>query len=118
MIKVTGKRAVRSTTAPYITEDGESTEIAVEYYSATTAVMKERRDIAIKRAENAKPGEMAWFSDELVQDLHALPDLADDKGKPFKITVANLDKLDIRNLNAIRKAIEDDIVAKKSQPGE
>lgn len=116
MIKVTGKRAVRSTTAPYITEDGETTEIAVEYYSQTTAAMKERREKAIKRAESAKPGDFAWHSDELVQDLFALPDLADDKGKPFKITVANLDKLDVRNLNAIRQAIEDDISGKKSQP--
>jgi hypothetical protein len=118
MIKVTGKRAVRSTTAPYITEDGETTEIAVEYYSQTTAAMKERREAAIKRAENASETEFRWFTDDLVDDLFALPDLADDKGKPFKITVANLDKLDVRNLNAIRKAIEDDIAAKKSQPGE
>jgi hypothetical protein len=118
MIKVTGKRAVRSTTAPYITEDGEITEIAVEYYSSTTAFMKDRRERAIKRAEDAKPTDFAWHTEELVEDLFALPDLADDKGKPFKITVANLDKLDVRNLNAIRQAIEDDIAAKKSQPGE
>jgi hypothetical protein len=115
MIKVTGKRAVRNCTATYITEEGETAEIAVEYYSWTIAEMKATRKEAELRVESA-PGNIVWASELLADRLHALPDLADDKGKPFKITVANLDKLDIDNLNAIREAIDEDISAGKSRP--
>jgi hypothetical protein len=114
MIKVTGKKSVRTCTAPYI-EEGEIVEISVEYYSWTIAEMKAKREAAEKRAESA-PGNIVWASEMLVDRLHALPDLADEKGKPFKITVANLEKLDIDNLNAIREAIDEDIAAGKPRP--
>lgn len=129
MIKVSGERPVRSTTAPYITDEGETVEISVEYYSSTPAYLKKRMLEAqkadeayeVKAAKAEKEGKrmpprVFYVTDELARDLHALPDLADEKGKPFRITVENLDKLDQRNINAIRQAITDDIAGKKSQP--
>lgn len=132
-IKVTGERVVRATTAPYIYrgEDGNetTTDIAVQYYSSTTGYMKQqweeakrKQTEALAKAKKTKsPGEsddidMSWYTDELVKILFALPDLDDADGKTFAITVENLDKLDIRNVKAIRQAIADDIDAKKSPP--
>lgn len=116
-------------------------DFRVQYYSWTSKDVKEirakeRADIARKLASAAKPkkdvkkevdesaqlseqlakaDEFMWFSDELMKLLHALPDLADENGKPFKITLANLDMLDVKNLERIYKAIGDDI-AGKAQP--
>lgn len=134
MIKVTGNRPIRSTTAEYVTDDGSKVEITVEYKSSTPAYHKQKLDEAkladekyaaeVEKAEKAgkKPPFRFMFEfDDLANDLHALKDpdgdpLADEKGKPMKITVENLDKIDIRNLRAIRQAIADDINGKKSQP--
>lgn len=106
------RKIVRTCTAPFefINDSGtlESREITVEYYSLSTKRLKEMRDAAAKRLKD-NPDEPAWYSDILVERIHALPDLCDKKGKPHKITAEFLDTLDLRNLEAIRVAIEEDI---------
>lgn len=53
--------------------------------------------------------EPAWVSKKLADMLHSLPDLSGGKGKPFEISFENLENLSLKNLEAIEKAIEDDI---------
>jgi hypothetical protein len=136
MIKVSGNRPIRSTTAVYVTDDGSKVEITVEYYSRTPAYQKkllaeaqkadEKYAAEVEAAEKKgkkAPMRFMFEFDDLVNDVVALRDsegnpFADEKGKPMKITVENLDKIDIRNLKAIRKAIADDISGKKSEPAE
>jgi hypothetical protein len=144
MIKVTGKSAVRSTTATYIEpETREKHQISVEYYSHTTAALKarmaeaEREDEEYQKRveEHEKKTAEAVKKNKPLPDplprrlifpkvrglmmvLHALPDLTDAKGKPFTITSDNLDLLSDENLDNIEKAIRNDVEAKKSQPAD
>jgi hypothetical protein len=115
-------------------DDGETVEITVEYFSSTPGYLKQRMLEAMKADEEYQkkleeaekkgktlPPRFVYATDEMVRDIFALRDpdgelFADEKGKPMKITVENLDKLDQRNLNAIRTAITEDISGKKSQP--
>jgi len=115
MIKVAGtERTVRECSAPYeYTEKGQTKtdQIQVFYYSLT---IKEIKDYQLKLTAIAKkdPGTVIYLSETLAERLHSLPDLADAKGKPLAITVENLDAIDIRNLEAIRKAIDEDLAGK------
>lgn len=136
MIKVTGKRPIRSTTAAYVTDDGEEVQITVEYFSPNQAYLQQRMIEAQKADEDYQkkldaankagkqlPPRLLFSSEELARDIHALRDpdgnpFADENGKTLKINAANLAKIDQRNLNAIRQAINEDIAGKKSQPAE
>jgi len=53
--------------------------------------------------------EPAWLSKKLAGMLESLPDLADGKGNPFEITADNLENLSLSNLEAIEKAIDEDL---------
>lgn len=116
-IKVGNERTVRECLAPYTyTVDGKpvTEDIRVEYYSLTIEEMKAyRKDLEAKIAEN--PEAVIWMSETLAPRLHALPDLTDAKGKPFEITLANLEKVPLENLDAIKTAIDEDL-AGKSRP--
>ena len=142
MIKVTGKSAVRTCTAAYIDpETREKHTVTVEYYSHTTAALKQRMFEAAKEDEDYQkqvdeherktleamrkkkplpdplPRRLVYPVIRFLSfTLHGLPDLADAGGKPFKITTENLDTLTQENLDNIEQAIKDDIEAKKSQP--
>jgi hypothetical protein len=136
MIKVSGNRPIRTTTADYITDEGEKVEVTIEYFSSTPAYLKKRLDEAQKadekyeaevekavKAGKKAPTRFMFEFDDLANDVHSIKDadgdpLADEKGKPMKITVENLDKIAIPNLKAIRQAISDDIQGKKSSPAE
>jgi hypothetical protein len=119
MIKIqTGKRTIRETTAPFETTDDDGNvqtqDIRVLYYSFTTKDHKDRRArIVAHQKEN--PDEPLWLSHLIVDQIHSLPDLVDTKGKPFKITEDFLDTLDVKNLEAIKNAIEE-AVRPKDQP--
>lgn len=111
MIKInTIEKTVRETMAPFeLSENGKNRteQIRVQYKSFTVKEMKQRR--AKYEAEaKANPDAVVWLSDTLAEKLIALPDLLDDKEKPVEITVEFLDTLEVRNLEAIKKAIEDD----------
>lgn len=113
-------RTIRETTAPfqYNGDDGElkTEDIRVVYYSPTTQQAREIQEEMRKRMEN-KDEMVAWYvSDTLIRRLHSLPDLVDEKDKPYKITQEFLDSLDTVNLNAINDAITEDITAGKPQP--
>lgn len=113
------KKIIRRTTAPFefVNGDGEleTREITVEYYSLSTKHVKDATAAALKKLKE-NPGETQWFSEIYVERIHALPDLLDPKTKKaYKITIDFLDSLDLRNLDAIRKAIEED-VRPKEQP--
>ena len=116
MIKITApQRFVRETTAPFIyaVEDGteQTKDIRVQYYSSTwNEVQEQHASLAAKVADD--PTQTIWPHETFAKRVHALPDLADAKGKPFAITAENLGMLDIRNLDAMKKAIDEDIAGK------
>lgn len=108
----TEKVIIRSCTAPFEVSNGEGgievREITVEYYSLSTRRLKQMREAVAKRIKD-NPDEPLWHSTALAERIHSLPDLLDKKNKPHKITVEFLDTLDVRNLEAIREAIEEDL---------
>ncbi len=110
-------RTIHETTAPYqhmVDGSLETSDIIVQYHSQTTAEIRQRRaDMTARLAED--PEAVVWLSETLAASLHALPDLTDSKGKPFAITVENLDTIEVPNLEAIKAAIDKDI-AGESQP--
>jgi hypothetical protein len=81
--------------------------------------IKDSTAASIKARETAKAVatfEPIWLSQSLSKRLKALPDLeGHDGSKPIKITPENLERIAIRNLEAIEKAIADDL-APKEQP--
>lgn len=114
MIKLDAKeRTIRECKAPYqFTEKGElkTEEIRVQYYSLK---IKELKDYFAEIEAKAKDAEtIVWLSETLAKRIHALPDILDDKDKPIAITIENLDKIDIPNLEAIKKAIDEDVKGK------
>ncbi|MET0754297.1 MAG: hypothetical protein ABWZ66_13025 [Pyrinomonadaceae bacterium] len=120
MIKVdTNKKPIiRETTAPWEYEaDGEikTDDIRVQYYDWTTKELKEQEaDLKAKQAE----GDLLWNTDSLLGRIHSLPDLVDEKEKPVEITLEFLDAQSIKNIAALKKAIDDDLnPEKKSHSG-
>lgn len=124
MIKITGKnRTMRECTAPYEqTINGKAVveQIRVLFYPPTLAEIKgtDPKSIA-RKSGKAKDGDLSpdgspWLSTELADRIYALPDLADEKGKPFEVTPENLDKLTLDNLRAIGKAILENSVPKST----
>lgn len=126
-LKHNDKPTVRETTANFEHRNGNdeisSTEIRVQFYSYTTARLKELRS-SVKAKLDA--GETLWHSDSLADQLHGLPDLVDENEKPIFIphggnekkrvaAVEFLDSLDIKNIDAIRAAI-DNALAPKAPP--
>jgi hypothetical protein len=105
------RKIIRTCTAPFefVNDAGELEvrDITVEYYSISTKKLKELREASAKRLKD-DPDQPQWFSELLFERLHALPDLVDKKKKPYKITVDFLDTFDLKNLEAIRQAIEED----------
>ena len=99
-------RIVRETTAPIlIVEKGEErTEtIRVRYYSLSIKEGKEYR----KKLEEG--GGESYWSDLLFPIVAGLPDIVDGKGKPVKVTLDVLESLNSLNLQAIHKAIQEDL---------
>jgi hypothetical protein len=76
----------------------------------TIVELKKHEGRIAKAAET--PGSTLWLSDTLPEMLHSLPDIVDEKNKAIKITAANLERLDAFVLQAIHKAIADDMVPK------
>ncbi len=107
------KRSIRECTAPF-QQDGTKQNIRVLYYSFK---IKELKDHQARVEEKAKqnPDAIIWLSETLSERLHSLPDLTDANGKEFKITADNLDLIDVENLEAIKRAIDED-VSGKSRP--
>lgn len=115
-IKVnTKKRTVRETTAPYICEDAgelKTEQIRVRYYSFRWNELQDQHN-KLRQLAKDDPQASIWPHETLVDRLESLPDLTDEKGKPFAITAHNLGSLDTQNLNAIKKAIDEDFTAGK-----
>jgi hypothetical protein len=121
MIKIDGnnQRAVRETTVPFeYTENGEvkAQNIRLRYYAET---VKEARDryASQQKLRTENPGKIVWLSESLVGRIESLPDLklpggSKTEDKQFEITVANLDQLDVRNLEAMQSAILQDTAPK------
>jgi hypothetical protein len=122
MIKIQGsQRTVRETSAEFEYEEkGElkTDTIRVQYYSPTITELRQfEQELRAKFKENTE-GESSTFylTEFLVRRIHALPDLADAKGKPHKITLEFIESLDIKNLERIRDAINDDLNPKAQPP--
>lgn len=107
-------KAIRETTCEFVQfVDGQpvKSEIRVQYFSWTTADFKKHEaERAALLADN--PEAILWNSEVLAKRLHALPDLVDEDGRPFEITLEFLDLLDVDNVNAIREAVNKDISPK------
>lgn len=128
MIKLsTNQSTIRETTAPFEQGDDDgkitSTDIRVLYYSYTTKRLKEIRETLQARL---KAGDAAWHSETLVDQLHGLPDLVNEREKPLFIphggdekkraaALEFLESLDAKNIENIRKAIDGALVP-KAQP--
>lgn len=115
MIKVnTKKRTVRECTAPYQYTDKDeikTEDIRVRYFSFTwNELQTQHQQLAAFVKTDADT--TIWPHETLVDRIESLPDLADADGKPFKITAENLGSLDTRNLDAIKKAIDEDFQGK------
>ncbi|HRJ89627.1 MAG TPA: hypothetical protein PLN05_17120 [Pyrinomonadaceae bacterium] len=112
-------RTIRETSANWESnsESGDviSTEISVHYYSPTVAMLKAQRIEAQRRYEQ-DPTAIVWVSEELEPMLHSLTGLPDGIDVPSPITIDWLDAQDIRNLTALRDAINQDMTAGKTQP--
>lgn len=80
-----------------------------EAFDNAAAEAREALHASRDAAEAAALFEPVWISKKLAGMIAELPDLADEKGKPFEITAENLENLTLANLEAIEKAIEDDI---------
>lgn len=124
MIKLgTIARTVRECTAPfeYTDEKGERQveQIPVQYLCLTTAEIKnEKAAQTAKREED--PRYVPYDTEYLLPRLHALPSIADAKGKALSrengnLTIENLDLIETANITAIWKAIGQDMVP-KDQP--
>jgi hypothetical protein len=113
------QRAVRETTVPFeFVENGEvkAQTIRLRYFTRTC---KEAREAQAKQTaeRKANPLKIVWLSESLAERIESLPDLKlpgkDGKDeKPFEITVENLDKIEIRNLEAMQEAIMQDTAPK------
>lgn len=116
--KTQTSRAVRETTAKweYSGEDGKLAvgEVTIGYFSPTIAEMKKQRLEAKTRFEN--DGGIVWISEELLPMLHSLTDLPGGLKAPFPMTLEWIEEQDIRNLDSIRTAIDEDMTAGKSRP--
>jgi len=120
MIKLkTNNKLVRQTTADYEYTDADGVnhieQIRVRYYSLPISELREQR-LKLETIAREDPGRIIWLSDTLPDVLESLPDILDEKGKPIAITKENLDLIARNNLEAINKAIIDDL-APKDQPG-
>ncbi|MEO8650604.1 MAG: hypothetical protein ABI539_15685 [Acidobacteriota bacterium] len=111
MIKLNpDRRTVRETSASFeYTDDKgvlQTETIRVLYKSPTVADIKRATDLVKAKRKSDTP---YWLSEELADQLDSLPDLVDDKGKPFKITEELLSSFSLKNLKAIAEAIEGDL---------
>jgi hypothetical protein len=134
MIKV-NTTPIRQVTAPYeyldeATGEKQVEQIRVHYRGLTTkegretwaaaeAAMKaqpKKKGKAEESAEEFAIQEPSWYVDMVITRLVALPDLADESGKPFPITKESLDTLDVLNVKAIHEAIQEDLNPKAQPP--
>jgi len=77
--------------------------------NASLTALVAARDAA-KATAMAEP---PWLSKKLASKIESLPDLeGDKKGQPFAITADNLENLSLSNLEAIEKAIDEDLAPK------
>lgn len=115
MIKIDAKqRTVRECIAPFqFTEKGEikTEDIRVRYYSLTWNEIQAQH-AALAKIVKDNPQETIWPHESLVDRIESLPDLHGPDGKPLKITAKNLGDLDTKNLEAIKKAIDEDFAGK------
>ncbi len=92
-----------------IETDGKPKKLSIEYLDS----LKEPWTEIVNRRSSVD--DTIYYSETLAERLESLPDLVGKDKKPVKISVEFLDTLDIRNLEAIAKAIEEDI-RPKAQP--
>jgi hypothetical protein len=90
MIKLNGnRRTVRETTAEFQYTDDEGNlkfdEIRVRYFSPRIEDFKKLR-AEFEAQAKANNGQPFFLSEGLAKQIESLPDLADAKGKPLKIT--------------------------------
>lgn len=98
-------------TAPFVYEEGGELvekQIRVCYYDYTTKQLKEQQ-AKFEADTKENPNALVWNTDALLTRLHSLPDIVDADGKPVEITLDFLDALDVKNVQAIKKAIEEDV---------
>lgn len=118
MIKVNtnNEPIVRQTNAEWeFQENGEikTANICVLYFDFTTKVLKQQQAELKAKADG---DDLLWNTDSLLGRIHSLPDLVDEKEKPVEITLEFLDAQSIKNIAALKKAIDDDLNPEKKSP--
>lgn len=112
-------RTVRETTAEWESNDFDgkvvSTEVTVLYNSPSIGDLKRER-IREMEQKAADPTAIAWLSDSLLVYLKRIDGLPAGVSCPSPMTLEWLDEQDLRNLTAIRNAIDEDIKLGKSRP--
>lgn len=132
MIKLAGQKPlIRETTAPFETTADDGTlvteDIRVRYLSHSIARLRDNAVRIQKLIDEARDkGEPLWLSSTLPFQIESLPDIAGLDGKPIVVafdkdgnptakTFKNFEAIARHNLEAIQKAITDDL-APKEQP--
>ncbi len=130
MIKLNANRpAIRETTAmyEYTNDAGEtkSEEITIRYFAHSIGQLRDihakARELFSKAKEKEEP---AWLSLTLPFQVESLPGIAGLDGKPLKSvldakgyptakTIANFEAMPRHNLNAIERAITEDLIPKE-----
>lgn len=103
------QKIIRTTSAQFQYQDGaevKTKKITVRYFGQTVKELKERRRDIQTRAEN-NPTDVIWLSETLSKRLHSLEDLPEGF-ENIEISEDSLDGLDVKNLEAIQKAIDED----------
>ena len=108
-------RTIRECTAKweYNGESGtvESAEVRVQYYSPTIAQLKADR-LAEERRIEEDPTTVIWLSELLSKSIYALHDIPNEASVK-QPSVEWLDEQDLKNLTAVRSAIDEDLKAGK-----
>ena len=115
MIKLQ-KKTIRETTAVIEVNDDDgkivTEELRVKYVTPRIPQIK-ALEAEIEAAEKEEGARSYWLSRILAQRIHSIPDIADEDGKPLEISQEMLEiYFDIKNLTAIRDAIEEDLAGK------
>ena len=102
------QKIIRTTSAPFEYMEGtevKTKKITVRYVGRTVKELKEQRASIENRAKE-NPNQVVWLSESLAKRLNALEDLPEDFAN-LQITEEGLDELDVKNLEAIRDAIDE-----------
>jgi hypothetical protein len=111
--KLATQRTVRTTTAQLEYNDEETgaikqEQVVVQYYSPTIEQLQNEQE-DIRRKFKKDPNAVHWTHESLANRLHALTDSSGERIEKKELSAEFLRGFDLKNLQAIREAIENDL---------